>query len=211
MALLHSLGARSVPVVSKGEKFVFAQSIGDVADFLEIDVDTSPQLSPEELIAKLDMILLAAQRFIRQIPDDRLGENIKDRPRTLRELGYHNSRIVEALVEVGQGAELTYSDYQDNPPADMQTGEQIAAYGEGVRQSLHAWWNELDDKECRFEVETYFGTKPMHEVMERSTWHPGQHLRQIMMVLEGMDVAPDQPLTAADFSGLPMPEKVWDD
>ena len=211
MALLHGLGARSVPVISKGEEFVFAQSIGDVADFLEVEVDTSPQLSPEELIAKLDMIVLAAQRFIRQIPDDRLGENIKDRPRSLRDLGYHIFRIVEALVEVAEGAELTYSYYQDKPPADIQTGEQIATYGEGVRQSLNAWWNGRENKDCQAEVETYFGTKPLHEVMERSTWHPGQHLRQIMMVLEGMDVAPDQPLAAEDFAGLPMPEKVWDD
>ena len=41
MALLQSMGAKSVPVVSKGTEFVFAQSIGDVAEFLGLDVDTN--------------------------------------------------------------------------------------------------------------------------------------------------------------------------
>ena len=56
MDLLHGLGADSVPVVSKGEHFVYAQSIGDVADFLGLDAAGAPQLSPPELtmIATLD-------------------------------------------------------------------------------------------------------------------------------------------------------------
>ena len=34
---LQSLGAKSVPVVSKGDKYVFAQVIRDVIEFLELD------------------------------------------------------------------------------------------------------------------------------------------------------------------------------
>ena len=34
---LQKLGAKSVPVVSRGEKFVFAQVIRDVVEFLELD------------------------------------------------------------------------------------------------------------------------------------------------------------------------------
>ena len=44
---LKRLGAKSVPVVSKGDKFVFAQVIRDVVEFLELDEDPAPELSPE--------------------------------------------------------------------------------------------------------------------------------------------------------------------
>ena len=34
---LQKLGVKSVPVVSRGDKFVFAQVIRDVVEFLELD------------------------------------------------------------------------------------------------------------------------------------------------------------------------------
>ena len=211
MALLQSLGAKSIPVVSKGDAFVFAQSIGDVAEFLELDVDTKPQLSPQELVEKYDMILGAAARHIRQIPDDQLGGKLLDRDRTYRELTYHVFRIAEALMDTADGGELTVSYYHDNPPAEMQTIEQIASFGDDVRTRLNAWWDGYSHKDGTAIVDTYFGKKPLHEVLERSTWHSGQHVRQIVMAMtEFMGVTPDNPLTDKDFTGLPLPEKVWD-
>ena len=211
MALLQSLGAKSIPVVSKGDAFVFAQSIGDVAEFLELDVDTKPQLSPQELVEKYDMILGAAARHIRQIPDDQLGGKLLDRDRTYRELTYHVFRIAEALMDTADGGELTVSYYHDNPPAEMQTIEQIASFGDDVRARLNAWWDGYSHKDGTAIVDTYFGKKPLHEVLERSTWHSGQHVRQIVMAMtEFMGITPDNPLTDEDFAGLPLPEKVWD-
>ena len=212
MALLQSMGAKSVPVVSKGTEFVFAQSIGDVAEFLGLDVDTSPTLSPAELVEMYDLILETAVRHIRQIPDDQLGGQILDRERSYRELTYHIFRITEALMDCANGEELTVSYYHDIPPADMQTFEQIAAFGDGVRAQLKAWWASYPHKNGDAIVDTYFGKKPLHEVLERSTWHSGQHGRQLVMAMEEfMDITPDRPLTAADYVGLPLPDKVWDE
>lgn len=87
--MLRSLGARSVPVVSKGDGVVFAQSLTDLAEFLGVQADTRPELSPEHLIKKYNLILQAASRHTRQIPDDRLGGKILDLDRTYRELTYH--------------------------------------------------------------------------------------------------------------------------
>lgn len=211
MALLRSLGARSVPVVSKGDDFVFAQSIGDVVKFLGLDVDTRPQLTPEQLIAKYDLILQAAARHTRQIPVDKLEGKILDRDRTYRELTYHIFRIAEALLDTANGATLTVSYYADKPPPEMKSSSQIADFGESVRTRLNDWWKSYPHKTGDQVVKTYFGDKPLHEVLERSTWHSGQHVRQIVMALEKfIGVTPDRPLVPADYAGLPMPEKVWD-
>ena len=45
MEELLRLGARSVPVVSKNDKFVFAQIIRDVVDFLELEDGSAPEMS----------------------------------------------------------------------------------------------------------------------------------------------------------------------
>jgi len=47
--------------------------------------------------------------------------------------------------------------------------------------------------------------------LERTTWHSGQHVRQLVMVLEMLAIEPDRPPTKETFAGLPMPDKVWDD
>jgi len=47
MSELAKLGARSVPIVARGEKFVFAQTIGDVIGFLGLKVKPQAPLAPE--------------------------------------------------------------------------------------------------------------------------------------------------------------------
>jgi hypothetical protein len=77
LAELRRLGARSVPVVSRGNRFVFAQVIGDVVDFLALDEQTGPALSPAELHVRYDHILETAIRLLRQMPDDRLEDQLQ--------------------------------------------------------------------------------------------------------------------------------------
>ena len=69
LAELRRLGARSVPVLSRGDAFVFAQNIGHVVKFLGLNEATGPVLSPTELIARLEVFLDAAERFVPQMPD----------------------------------------------------------------------------------------------------------------------------------------------
>jgi hypothetical protein len=59
-------------------------------------------------------------------------------------------------------------------------------------------------------MDTYFGRHPMQVVLERTAWHPAQHTRQLMLILDTLDIEPDGRLTAADLAGLPLPDKAWD-
>jgi hypothetical protein len=51
---------------------------------------------------------------------------------------------------------------------------------------------------------------PMHEVLERTTWHCAQHVRQVASLLEQLGISPDRPLSPAELQGLPLPQKLWD-
>jgi hypothetical protein len=211
LADLRRLGARSVPVVSRGDEFVFAQSIRDVVAFLGLDAAPGQELSPRQLIEKLDLILGAAQRYALQMPESELERELPNRPRSYRALLFHIFRIPEAFVEMTGGERLTYEMLVAPPPPDLRTTSDLAAYGEGVRRSVLAWWNDLDDQSCSELVPTYYGVQPLHEVLERTVWHSCQHVRQLVSLLERLDIHPDQPLTAADLAGLPLPNEVWDE
>jgi hypothetical protein len=78
---LKKLGAESIPVVSRGNDWTYAQILTDVSDFLDIEAPTNGILSGPELVVKLDMILAAAQRYIRQLPTSELDKNVRNRKR----------------------------------------------------------------------------------------------------------------------------------
>jgi DinB superfamily len=212
MADLRHLGARSVPVVSRGDRFVFAQNLGDVTEFLGIDSVAGPALSPAELAARLELVLSTAQRLLRQLPAVHLGDKLPNRNRSYGELGHHIFRIPEAFVDaLASGEELTQENIVGPPGPEHAGIEGIVAYGDRVRAKLRDWWAASPDKDGQRRIPTYYGPQRLHEVLERTTWHSTQHVRQLRMVLEGLGVIPDRPLGDDDLAGLPLPEKVWDD
>ena len=78
---LQKLGAKSVPVVSRGDKFVFAQVIRDVVEFLELDEDSSPELNPEELAERFQGILWISVSLVGLFPNNALVNQLPNRPR----------------------------------------------------------------------------------------------------------------------------------
>ena len=211
-AELQRIGARSVPVLSRGDKFVFAQNIAQVVAFLKLDERTGPALSPAQLVERMQIFIDAALRIIPLMPDDRLDTQVPSRPRKYRAVAHHMFRIPEAFVEAAGGAFFSHGLASAVArPEDVASTAALAAYGRGVRQRVAEWWQATADKSCQETVETYYGPQKLHEVLERSTWHIAQHDRQWMMLLEMAGIAFERPLAEADFADLPMPKKVWDD
>ena len=182
-----------------------------VAEFVGLNGTGVERLSPEQLFEKYRMVFAAAQRFIRQFPVDRFQERvIPNRERVIRTLCYHVFRIGEAFLECWNGAEYSVK-IADNPPPDsMQTGEQIAKFGAEVCQKYEAWWAGMADHKLDRMLKTYYGDTSAHKVFERVTWHSAQHCRQLMFVLERMEIKPDKPLTATDLAGLPLPDRLFE-
>jgi hypothetical protein len=210
LAELRRLGARSIPVLSRGDEWVFAQNIAHVVKFLGLNEKAGPVLTPDQLVQRLKRFLDIAIRIIPQMPDDKLETEVPNRPRSYRVLAHHMFRVPETFLEVAGGDALTYEKLTVRPPDDMHAFADIAAYGAGVRQRLAAWWDAKADKSGRETVETYYGQQLLHEYLERTTWHVGQHTRQWVMLLGMHGFTPDGPPGEADFANLPMPSQVWD-
>lgn len=210
---LVKLGARTVPILANGDQYIFCQNLEDVAEFVGLQGAGHTPLPPAELMTKWINVLRAAQRYIRQLPDERLEERaIDNRDRSIRLLSHHVFRIGEAFLETAID-DLEYKTNNANiPPTDgtCTKGEEIAACGDSIIERLETWWTQLADKTCRQPVKTFYGTPPMHQLFERSTWHSAQHTRQLIAILERFRIDPNRPLTAEDLSGLPLPEGLWE-
>ena len=211
-AELQRLGARSIPVLSRGDDFVFAQNIAQVVEFLKLNEKAGPVLSPAQLIERMLRFIDAALVIVPLMPDAKLDTEVPNRPRAYRALAHHMFRIPESFVEIAGG---TYFD--DKLPgkvgdrADLASTAALTAYGKRVHDEVEGWWRQTPDKSALQIVQTYYGPQQLHEVLERSTWHIGQHTRQWMMLLDMAGIAFERPLQDADFADLPMPKQVWDD
>lgn len=210
---LLKFGVRTVPVLAKGAAYIFCQNLDDVAEFVGLQGSGHTPLSPEILFAKWVNVLRAAQRYITQIPDERFAERvIHNRDRSIRLMSHHIFRIAEAFLETAIDGVEYWLNNANVPPAEgtCTTGGDIVGYGDEMIARLEAWWNRLDDKSCSQKVKTFYGTPPMHQLFERSTWHSAQHTRQLIAVLERFDIEPNKRLSAEDLAGLPLPEGLWE-
>ena len=207
------LGVSTVPVLAKGDQYIFCQNLEDVAEFVGLQGTGHTPLPPAVLMTKWTAVLRAAQRYIRQIPQQRLAERaIDNRDRSIRLLSHHVFRIGEAFVEVVEGGAEYKPELANVPPQDgtFNTAEEIAGYGDNIIERLASWWELLENKSCAQKVKTFYGRQPAHQLLERSTWHSAQHTRQLIAVLDRFGIAPDGRLTPEDLAGLPLPERVWD-
>ncbi len=211
MQALRALGARAVPIVARGSEYVFAQVIRDVVEFLGLEDDPEPQLSPAQLAQRCDTVLAAAIRLTRQMPDERLEDQLPNRPRSWRVLMHHVFQIPVSFLDLeATGEALQYEHMVAPPPDDMRTSTAIADFGTAVRARFRAWWAASRSQSFDGQVPTYFGATTRHEMLERTVWHSAQHTRQVASLLEQAGITPEQPLGAEHIAGLPLTDRIWD-
>ncbi len=208
-AELAELGLRTVPVVARGRDYVLAQDIDELAHFVGMAVSRT-RLAPDELVARLQVLLAANESFLAAMPPERLHDSLPQRERTWLDLGFHVAMIVQGLMTAGAGGELTYEIYERRAPRSWRTAAPAIEFSQATRRGLTSWWAEA----CRrpdAPVRTYFGQRPLDSVLERSAWHVAQHCRQLdYLVHEVANVADSPRLPPGVLQGLPVPEAVWD-
>ncbi len=210
---LQVLGLRLVPIVARGRTWANGAVFRDVARVAGFEYGGHTMLTPEELKDKVLMILDAAGRYLSQIPEDQLDVVLPGRPRSYRQLVYHVFDIPKVFLDrVEHNAPYTYEALKSVLPADMTTKAALIDYGRENRERFAGWWNrEGNNTDFQQPGNVYYGEVSLHEVLERTGWHSGQHTRQIILMLrEKLGIEPDSPLIDADFAGLPVPKNVWD-
>ncbi len=196
-----------VPATILGERAVHGWNPKALAELVGVPYVEREQLTPIELARRLDTVLAATQRAIRQVPREQLAMKAPGRDRTVRQLGFHVFRLSAAFVDAREQGHLPEEWFEESAPAALADGEAIARYGDTVRRRVAAYCTQPGW--CDGTVSTYYGPQAAHDFMERTTWHAAQHLRQLYWFLDRMGVRADSPLADADLAGLPIPRDVW--
>lgn len=200
---------RHVPIITKGETWTDAKDLSDVAAIAGVEYAADP-LPVETLHDRLQLVLDATQRFLEQLPEGELATDIPNRPRSYADLVFHIFTIPESFVRHESGVRIDA--HRDAPRWDHHSKSALRNFGLDVQERIEVWFEgpgrSIDWSE---RAEVYWGRPTKHEFFERTTWHAGQHARQLQWVLEHeLGLAPDGRLGEDVWEGLPMPEKIWD-
>lgn len=204
---LKRLGILQVPAVIIGERSFNGWNPKQLAAFVEVEYTEPEHLSPPELKDRLDKILTAAQRAMRQVPDEHLGMVSPGHNRTVRDIGFHLFRLSLAYRDAMEQGRFPVEWLLEGAPVEIRDGAAIARYGQMVRERLGQWFTQPGAYDGS--VATYYDYQTAHELLERTVWHAAQHLRQLYVFLKWMGETPIDPLTDAEFKGLPLPKEIW--
>jgi glutaredoxin len=199
---------RRVPIVRRGDEWGNAQTLEEVARIADVEHEAEP-LPVEELYRRLEVVLEAVQRYLRRVPEHELRTDIPNRPRSYGELVYHIFSIPESFLEHEEGARIKR--YKPEPEWTNRSKAALETYGQHVQVRLRDWRESPDwERDWSETPNDYHGDRTVHEFFERTTWHAGQHTRQLEWILgERLDADYDS-LDPEVWEGLPLPEQVWD-
>lgn len=206
---LKRLGVPLVPAVAVGDRAVHGWNPHGYAELLGIRYAPPPRFAPRELAARLDTILDAVQALIARLDAAQMAWEPPERKRTLRDLAYHVFRLSLAFIDAMDLGALPEGWLQEKAPAEFRDGGDIARYGALVRGRIQGWFQGVADEEFARTLDVYYGPQSGHELLERTTWHAGQHLRQLYDLAGRLGVTPPAPLPADALEGLPLPASLW--
>jgi DinB superfamily len=203
------LGIPRPPGVALGERVVHGWNPAGYAALLGVHYREAARFTPAELASRLDRVLEAAQKLTERFDARQMDHVPPERKRTLRDLTYHVFRLALGFVDAVDRAELPESVYEERAPSELVTGGDVARYGALVRARLAGWFQGAGADEYTRVVQTYYGPQAADDLLERTTWHAGQHLRQLYVLAERLGVTPPAPLPMDALAGLPLPEALW--
>jgi hypothetical protein len=206
---LHALGVPLVPAVAVGTRAVHGWNPPAYAALLGVDYRPPVKLPPAELAARLDRLLAATGRLILALPPAALAYKPPQRDRDLLNLGFHVFRLALAFADGMDMGEFPEGWLQEKAPPDLTDGASVARYGALVRGRLGGWFEGASDGEYARIIRVYYGPQSGHDLLERTTWHAAQHLRQLHVMATELGATVPDPLPVADFEGLPLPASLW--
>ena len=198
-----------VPAVQVGERAVHGWNPQGYADLLGVAYKVPTQLAPHELAARMDRILELAETLVARFDAAQLDIVPPERKRSIRDLGFHVFRVGRSYIDAMDQGRLPETWFDERAPEGMVDGGDLARFGVLVRARITGWFEGVGLDEFQRTVDVYYGPQGSHDLLERTTWHCGQHLRQLYVLADRLRITPPIALPPDIFEGLPIPDAIW--
>ena len=208
---LLSKGLKIVPVTIWGDEVVIGFNPKELSRLFNLTGFDSFEVDLPEMVSKFEIILMAACKAARQIPEDKLRWESPERERTLAQFVFHLFDRPERALNAYDVGQYTQEDRGRlvEDVLGMVGFEETAQYGEQilnkVKNSLNADMAFNQSKILR----TYMGDKTTGEMLDLALGHSGHHLKQLYEYMALIGIKPDAPLQQQDFDGISVPTELF--
>jgi hypothetical protein len=206
---LERLGIPRPPAVALGDRVVHGWNPQGLAALLGVEYRAPKKLTPTQLAFRLDRVLEAGQHLVARFDVSHMDHIPAERKRTVRDLAFHVFRLSLGYIDAVDRAELPEAVYEERAPEDFISGGDVARYGSLVRARITGWFQGAGLEEFARTVHTYYGPQQADDLLERTVWHAGQHVRQLYVLAERLGVTPPAPMPMRELEGLPLPDAIW--
>ena len=212
---LKSRGISSLPVtIIDDDEVIIGFYPKKLIPALNLDVQVDLSGKTRWLAEKYDAMLAATVRAIRQLSNEQLQQHLPWRERwTLRDLMMHVLSFPELAWLSHQHGSMSTNDMQASNTRlkALQTSEEVAAYGEGVRQHLIAFLGSNDTAAFDRVVPAHYGGEvTVLELLTIILSHSTHHLKQAYWFIDHELGTPlINPATDEDLESIATPAALF--
>jgi len=167
-----------------------------INEYLQLGLTIQPR-SPEVTVPLLGGVLEAAERAIRQMPDDRLDWSAPDRDRPMREFTYHIFTVTMNSVRGLTSGQ--YPPMNDAPGRDFTSFQTVADYGHRLVDEYKQWAARENPRVLARMGPRGGDERSVSDRLDVTTGHAVQHLRQIYFLLGQWGINANNPMQDDDF------------
>ncbi|MBI4234490.1 MAG: DinB family protein [Chloroflexi bacterium] len=208
---LKALGVRAIPVTVVGDKVIVGFNRPELARALGIRYRDTSDADTRFMLEKFDLVLSAAIRATRQIPQDKLDWSSPDRRRVLREFTYHlfdRPYVAMKSYDANSYSAEDIGRYVEEAKASPDA-EAIAQYGEKVRFQIREFLSRATPAMLQTAINSYFGPSTVGQLMDLGLGHSVHHLKQLYHFMRLLGIEPQSPLGEKEFEGIAVPTELF--
>jgi uncharacterized damage-inducible protein DinB len=212
---LKSRGIASLPVtIIDDDLVIIGYYPRRLIPALNLDVQVDLSGKTRWLGDKYETMLGAAVRAVRQLSNEQLQRHLPWRERwTLRDLMMHVLSFPELAWLSHQHGSMSTDDMQASNTRlkALQMSEEVAAYGEGVRQHLIAFLQSNDTAAFDRVVPAHYGGEvTVLELLTIILSHSTHHLKQAYWFIDhDLGISLTNPATDEDLEGIATPAALF--
>jgi hypothetical protein len=236
---LQAQNLQAVPVVAVGERYALGLDLRAIDELLGRSNEGAPTFSATELGLRASRLLERAVGFVRQLPAsehdhiipgmESVGGSVTlpdgttlvladGRPyvphRTYLGLFRHVIAHAHKFAAIAARPQNDYTRVSTfapfGEPLESTPVEALVAEASELVQTLRDPASRASDLELDSVINTYSGPQTARDLLQSNVYSLAQHTRQLQDVLHLLDIGPRVPVEAELYSGLELPERVWD-
>ncbi len=197
---LVALGFRTVPVVLVEHTAIAGFKHQELAKVLGLTLRDGPR-EITEILTLIEEGLVAVERAIHEIPQERFTWETPGRARTMGEFAYHIAAAVANVTEgIDRGAYIAPNATRWNDAwKEVRSFQEIATFTSNVNAGFCAWRAQQDLAHLATLQLTDADAAPAVERLDQIAGHTVHHLRQLYWVLRHFGIEPRDPVPDSRF------------